>query len=67
MPKQKWLCETCGQSGMVEIEEKEAMFSVVIKICDDHQRLSPECDTGLEKVRVINEAVTVEEYVDNRE
>ena len=64
MPKQEWLCETCGQSGIVDLEEREDVWSVVIKIRDDHERVSSECDTGLTKVRVINQEVIVENSVD---
>ena len=51
MPKQTWECPYCGKSGEVELRMFENLNSVSRKVCNDHDRVSPECTQYRKAVR----------------
>ena len=54
MKKQHWFCENCNSKSFVFYEQGEDLYSVVNKITEKHKTLSPDCETGVSLVRVVN-------------
>lgn len=52
MTRQKWMCEACGKSGTVRLKQGEDAWAVVLKIKDDHEVTSPECEQPIALIRV---------------
>ena len=63
MPKAKrsqdWWCELCLKSGTVELEPREGVWSVVMKIADAHRELDEKCSIrhGVSAIRCQNHAI----------
>jgi hypothetical protein len=53
--EQKWFCEKCFSNGFVSFYDGADILEVIVKIKDDHNKLSNEkCTFDGEKIRIID-------------
>jgi len=61
---QEYFCKKCGLRSHVFYENNEDVFSVILKIKDNHKKLSPNCDLSTGELTVINSLkIKPNEYV----
>lgn len=47
-----WRCEVCGAQGTLPHPADVDVYTMVNRVSDAHREASPDCTSGLEKVRV---------------
>lgn len=52
--EQKWFCEVCDKEGSIPLKPHEDVMSVIYKIEDSHEAMSPDCPNPIRNIRVVN-------------
>lgn len=53
MGKTEWICEQCGQSGVIEYDRNIDVWTMFQRIYEDHSKKNAECKFDRDKVRVL--------------
>ena len=53
MNSEKWKCENCDKTGVVDIPKGAGVTEGILLIMNDHKKKSPDCGWDVRKVRMI--------------